>query len=195
VTDHWRRLRGLAVGLCLVGAVLAYMGSGRPYASALVVRPPAPVALVTVSGRTISPATTALALLALAGVAAILAVRGWVLRAAGLVLVATGTGIGYLALGTEYLRLRDSLIAASTASPVGAQDATVLQIHHTAWPLLTALGGVCVLLAGIVVVAGAGRWSTAVGARYERHRSPASDPWTELDAGGDPTLSDQGDDT
>ncbi len=140
------------------------------------------------TGAQVVPVSRALALVALAGVVALLAARGWTRRVVGIVLALAGTGI--------------------VASAVGQLSAARTPL----WPLLTVLGGLLVAVAGAGTVLRAGTWP-ALGARYDTpgqrrsagdtpgqqrrsagdasgQRRSAGDVWEALDRGEDPTRGD-----
>ncbi len=131
------------------------------------------------SGADVVPELVPVALVALAGVGATFATRGWARRMVG-VLVAAG---GLL------LAVRSAaawVAAAGAVRPLG--------------PLLAVLSGLLVLAAGALIAAGVG--ARRLGARYDAPtagmptadaRRAGADPadvdlWRALDAGADPTL-------
>ena len=165
-----------------------------------------------VTGRTVDSAPTALALVALAGVVAVLATRGIVRRAIGVVVALAGVGLIWRSAAAG------SAISTSRARELLAQkggvtnDSLVPHVQvHGGWSVLSILCGVLVVLAGAVIAGRGSRWA-AMSARYE---SPSSQPravpadgngtedstvaapanvdvsmWTALDRGDDPTEHD-----
>jgi hypothetical protein len=163
-----RRRYLVAVLLCLAGSALAAYAATRTWSVDVVPRGGGLSELRTTrTGADASPWLPALGVVGLAGAGALLATRGAVRRAIGVLLMAAGLVVPVLAL----------------AAAVGL------------WPLLCALGGLAVVAAGALAVAYGHRWP-AMGARYERRpdgQRPGADPtrsaWEALDRGEDPTSS------
>ena len=190
----------LALLLDLIGAGGALLIAVRHWQTITATRP-APLGdlVVQVSGRTVDSAPTALALVALAGVVAVLATRGVVRRIVGGILFLAGAGLVWRAavsasaVGTARAR---TLIADEHKSV----DATVLLPHvatHGEWPALTVVCGVLVLLSGALIAWRGHRWQV-MSALYERppdaeqQKSRAATAlWTALDRGDDPTAGSQ----
>ena len=149
-------------------------------------------------GQDVTGLPAALAVVGLAALVAVFAVRG-----AGRTVVAG-------AAGPERPRRRAAAPgpAPRTARPwtseaaqtTGDASATVEALSHTAWPYVTAAGGLLILLAGLLALRFGSRWP-AMSGRYERDGTPrprkaprtAPDPdrpeelWKALDRGEDPT--------
>lgn len=160
----------LALAAEVVGAGGALLVGTRTWQVVRTPRPsPLPPDVLSLTGRTVDAAATALALVALAGVVAVLATRGWVRRVVGVVIAAAGIALVWRAM--------------SAAGAVGAARARafVREYHPTVptdsrvaphvsvsggWPWLTVVCGVLILLAGAFVAARGHRWST-MSARYE----------------------------
>jgi hypothetical protein len=105
---------------------------------------------------------SALAVVALAGAGALLATRGAVRLAVGVVLAVTGLGI---------------VAGATRGLPA-------------AWPALCAVGGLAVAAVGALAVV-RGRGWPGMDTRYERAEPQRSDDlWAALDRGEDPTRED-----
>lgn len=192
-----RRYREFALALLLdaLGAGAALLLAVRHWQTIAVPRPaPLHDLTVNVTGRTVDSAPTALALVALAGVVAVLATRGVVRRVVGGVIAAAGVGLVWRALAAS------SAVSGGRARSIVADrrssaDLTGLAPHvttHGLWPALTVLCGVLVLAGGALVAARGHRWQ-AMSARYEapdeeRDRARAATTfWTALDRGEDPT--------
>jgi hypothetical protein len=163
------RGRTLAVVACVAGAGLALFAVGRTWTHVTVVRPaPLPPLHEARTGTALLPWLSALALVALAGAGALLATRGLLRAAVGVLLLLSGLGLA----GGAVARL------VAGASP--------------GWPLATALGGLIVAGAGLLTVARGREWP-GMGARYDRPvRAPGpprseSQIWDALDRGEDPT--------
>ncbi|MGI8761579.1 MAG: Trp biosynthesis-associated membrane protein [Jatrophihabitantaceae bacterium] len=193
-----------ALLLDLLGAAGALLISARTWQSVLTPRPrPFADDVLRLSGRTIDPASTALALVALAGIVAVLATRGRPRQLVGAVLALSGAGLvwrglgGLSAIGTQRAR---SLVESEHSG--GVIDSSVLPrlTVHPAWPVLSAACGVLVLVAGVLVAVRGARWA-AMSARYDSPggpRAPSADPeaeraradaslWAALERGDDPT--------
>lgn len=148
-----------------------------------------------VTGRTIDAAPTALALVALAGVVAVLATRGSMRRVVGGVIAVAGAGLIWRAIesgdAVSSDRARDLLGWPFTGccfpSPSPRVEASVV------WPALTAVCGVLIVVSGALIAWRGHRWQV-MSARYETPPTQESDPaktaatlWTKLDRGEDPT--------
>jgi hypothetical protein len=120
------------------------------------------------TGAALLPWLPALALVALAGAGAVLATRGLLRTAVGVLLLVCGLGLAVGAL-----------------SQLGSGAAA-------GWVLAAALGGLAVAAAGVLTVARGRAWP-GMAARYERPVPAAGPPktgaqfWDALDRGDDPT--------
>ncbi|MDT4939285.1 MAG: hypothetical protein QOG80_2956 [Pseudonocardiales bacterium] len=195
---------GAALLLELLGGAMSLLLATRDWQTVRTARErPLADDVLQVTGRTLDAAPTALALVALAGVVAVLATRGVVRRMIGGVIGAAGgllvwrglTGLG--ALSAQ--RARD--LVQSRHSGVGVDVTSLPRVTvHEQWPWLTAACGALVLVAGALALARGHRWS-AMSARYEaptaapvapqdvaaaRSRADAT-LWKALDSGDDPT--------
>ncbi|MET8445820.1 TIGR02234 family membrane protein [Streptomyces sp. NPDC005209] len=151
---------------------------------------------LTAKGSDVTGVPAALAIVGLAALVAVFAVRrAGRLLVAGL-LALSGVGIVAAALtGASDSSALDDKAARTT----GDTSATVAALSHTAWPYVTAAGGVLILLAGLLALR-YGRLWPAMSGRYERGTTrprrtaaAAADPdrpeelWKALDRGEDPT--------
>jgi uncharacterized membrane protein (TIGR02234 family) len=186
-----------AVLLDLVGAGLALLVASRHWQAVVLPRQrPLADAVVQLTGRRIDNAPTALALVALAGVVAVIATRGWARRSVGVVLAAAGvvvvwrSALWFTAISDA--RARTAPKASVAVDPLVHPAVTV----HAVWPTLSIVAGALIIVAGTLVAIRGAQWG-ALGARYER---PAGndDPeqerqraeatmWAALDVGDDPT--------
>jgi uncharacterized membrane protein (TIGR02234 family) len=156
-----------------------------------------------VTGRTVDSAPTAMALVALAGAVAVIATRGVVRRVVGAVIALAGAGIVWRAIAaTSAVSRSRARELVRDKHPSVTSTAVPRVSTHDAWALLTVGCAVLVVVAGVLIAAYGGRW-TSMSARYE---SPAvqADPeavaarraradaamWTALDRGDDPTARD-----
>ncbi|MDT0391908.1 TIGR02234 family membrane protein [Streptomyces sp. DSM 41921] len=151
---------------------------------------------LTASGSDVTGVPAALAVVGLAALVAVFAVRraGRVVVAALLALSGAGTVAAALFGASDSSALDEKAARAS-----GDTSASVAALSHTAWPYVAAVGGVLLLLAGLLALR-YGRLWPAMSGRYERggtprprRRAPAADPdrpeelWKALDRGEDPT--------
>ncbi|MBC9724602.1 TIGR02234 family membrane protein [Streptomyces sp. TRM68367] len=151
---------------------------------------------LTAKGSDVTGVPAALAIVGLAALVAVFAVRraGRLVVAALLALSGVGTVTSAL-LGTS----DSSALDEKAAQASGDTSATVDAFTHTAWPYVAAAGGILILLAGLLALR-YGRLWPAMSGRYERSGAPrprraaaAPDPdrpeelWKALDRGEDPT--------
>jgi uncharacterized membrane protein (TIGR02234 family) len=182
----------ILVGLAASG--LCALAVARPWARAAATVRGLPPIEASVDGADVAPVAAALAVVCLAGFGAVLATRGWVRRALGIVIVASAVVVVAVAVVPESTTglLEDALAARGWTG--GGYGRSV-----TAWRVAAAASGVVVMAAGAVVTRFAGEWAT-MGTRYDspsegRQTSqaaadgPMSDAamWRALDDGGDPT--------
>ena len=104
-----------------VGAVLVLLAVREQWAQA-VFTPPKPLTseVVNVSGTDLVPLAGGLGLAALAGLVAVIATRGWVRRAVGVLLALFGAGAGAAVLTTVTAQTVLSVAAGKVASPESA---------------------------------------------------------------------------
>ncbi len=186
----------MALLVNVLGAAGALLIASRTWQTIITPRPtPLPDVATSVSGRTVDAAPTALALVALAGVVAVLATKGVARRAVGAVLLLAGAALVWRALSAAA-----AVSASRAAAIVRAQHASVTGsgaaprvATSAAWPALTVVCGVLVAIAGALVAWRGAAWQ-AMSARYERPADPQRDTsrastalWSALDRGEDPT--------
>ncbi len=169
---------------------------GRPFPGADV---------LPLSGRTIDAAPTALALVALAGVVAVLATRGLARRVIGALVVLAGAGmIWRSALAVSAVGASRARSLVRLKHPRVSLSSTVVPhvTAHAVWGVLSLVCGALALLGGVLVAARGGSWGT-MSARYDapgtrrrvdgaevaRHKAEAA-LWGALDRGEDPTGHD-----
>lgn len=190
-----RRELGMAVLLCLVGALVVTVSVGRPWAA---VSLPGDALLeggrLGVPGTELVPGVRALGLVGLAGVVALAATRRGGRTAVGAVLALAGTAVVALAVRTA----ADLDRQVSAAERVREVLSTRAPVDGTAWPWVCAVGGLLLVGAGALVAVRGPRW-VALSARYEppapgaaaapASAAPPADRqlWDELDRGEDPT--------
>ncbi|SNQ48234.1 Tryptophan-associated transmembrane protein [Frankia canadensis] len=189
-----RRERGLAVLGCLLGSGLVLACGGATWVSARIGAPhsgqdgsavAAPLA-VHWTGNRLASAATALALLGLAAVVAIVATRRIGRTVVGLLAAAAGIGVVYVTarIGLDPL---PALRRTDEVRPfaVGGQ-ASITDIHRTAGPWLAMLGGVLLTAAGALAAARGRRWPVMSG-RYQARDARPVDAWDAIERGHDPT--------
>jgi len=176
--------RGLATAavVCAAGAGLVLLAATRTWSTTVTVRAaPLPPERVAHTGGDLTAWLPALALVALAGAGALLATRGAVRRAVGVLLMLAGAG---LAAG-------------------GAARFHLASGGGRAWPVLVVVGGLAVVWSGYRTLRDSAAWP-AMGSRYERaDRASAAERggrdrgdagmWDDIDHGVDPTVGDAAD--
>ncbi|WP_431997452.1 TIGR02234 family membrane protein [Streptomyces fungicidicus] len=151
---------------------------------------------LTANGSDVTGVPAALAVVGLAALVAVFAVRGAgrLVVAALLALSGAGTVVAAVLGATD-----SSALDEKAAEVSGDTSAAVGALSHTAWPYMAAAGGALLLLAGLLALR-YGRLWPAMSGRYERNgavrprRRPArvdpdrpEDLWKALDRGEDPT--------
>jgi uncharacterized membrane protein (TIGR02234 family) len=184
-----RELTAAAV-LGAVGAAIVTGFAGRTWAT---VAEHAGAGLETLNqhltGRDLNGVVAALGWAGLAGIAALLATRGWARVAIGALLAAFGV---IVAIASPYAVGRAHVIAAAGEKSNLARVGGEVAVHVTAWWTLSLAGGVLLAAAGLLTVV-RGRGWPGMSARYDRPgtaRTAGEDPaslWKALDRGDDPT--------
>ncbi|MEU5399413.1 TIGR02234 family membrane protein [Streptomyces sp. NPDC005963] len=191
--DNGRRSLVLALLLGALGAAVVLLTSGQTWAEGTAQVGGGTLAL-DAEGGDVTGVPSALAVVGLAALVAVFAVRraGRVLVAA--VLALSGAGAALAAFRGAY---DSSALDAEAARTSGNASATIDALTHTAWPFVTTGAGVLILLAGVLALRYGRHWPSMSG-RYEREASPrkATPPanpdrpeelWKALDRGEDPT--------
>ncbi|MFE5855711.1 TIGR02234 family membrane protein [Streptomyces sp. NPDC056500] len=191
--DNGRRTLVLALLLGAIGATVVLLTSGQTWAEGTAEVGGGTLAL-DAEGRDVTGVPAALAVVGLAALVAVFAVRraGRVLVAA--VLALSGAGAALAAFRGAY---DSSALDAEAARTTGNASATIDALTHTAWPFVTTAAGVLILLAGVLALRYGRQWPSMSG-RYEREATPRAakppaDPdrpeelWKALDRGEDPT--------
>ncbi|MFJ4683378.1 TIGR02234 family membrane protein [Streptomyces sp. NPDC091377] len=151
---------------------------------------------LTATGSDVTGVPAALAIVGLAAMVAVFAVRRAGRYAVAALLALSGAGTVAAAL---FGASDSSALDEKAAQASGDTAATVGTLSHTAWPYVAAVGGALILLAGLLALR-YGRFWPAMSGRYERgtvprgpRRAPTVDPdrpedlWKALDRGEDPT--------
>ncbi|RSS79993.1 TIGR02234 family membrane protein [Streptomyces sp. WAC06614] len=189
-----RRSVAVALPLGALGATVVLLASGRTWARGTADVGGGSLPL-TADGRMVTGVPAALAVVGLAALVAVFAVRGpGRLLVSGL-LALSGLGAAVAAVsGASDRTALDHEAARTTADT----SATVAGLTHTAWPYVTACGALLILAAGLLALRFGRSWP-AMGGRYERDGGrPAGRPapvdperpedlWKALDRGEDPT--------
>ncbi|MFE9295739.1 TIGR02234 family membrane protein [Streptomyces niveus] len=204
--DATRRRAGRSLGAALLlgaaGSAVVLIASGQTWAEGSAVVAGGNVSL-DAGGRDVTGVPAALAVVGLAALVAVFAVRtaGRLLVSALLALSGAGATVAALIGASDSAALDDK-----AARTTGDTAATIGALTHTAWPYVTAAGGLLILLAGLLALRYGAHWPTMSG-RYERDgtprapraprparaTAPAVDPdrpediWKALDRGEDPT--------
>lgn len=177
-----RELRA-AVGLCLLGSALLLLALSRSWLAYRYAAPaPLPARQLTVAGSQLAPGARALALLGLAGVAALLATRGLARALVGLLVAVAG-------FAAAAVVVRVLLAPGRAVAGVAAADGEPLGTDLGGWPYVALAGGVLVAAAGLLVVVRGRKWA-AMPARYDRPEQAEGgqlSAWDSLDRGEDPT--------
>ncbi|GAA1885418.1 TIGR02234 family membrane protein [Streptantibioticus ferralitis] len=190
--------RSLAVALLLgaAGAALVLLAAGKTWSTGTA--PSAgSVIPVTATGKAVTGLPDALALVGLAALVAVFAVRrvGRLVVSALLALCGAGTVAACVTGAADTKALN-----AAAAKASGLTGTAVQHVGHTGWPWVAAVGGLLLLLAGALAIVRGAAWPT-MSSRYERAGGPrpqraarrAPDPeqpgemWKALDRGEDPT--------
>jgi uncharacterized membrane protein (TIGR02234 family) len=185
-----RRSYALTLAACLAGAALSAYAVTRTWSLQLTPRTGMSDLRTARTGADAEPWVIGLALVALAGTGALLATRGVLRRALGVLLALAGVGV---AVG--------AIVGRSRVDPGSAGAGA------TVWPVLCVAGGVIIVLGGVTAARLGGSWPT-MSARYDRRpvapaqsrpaepeaaAEPALEPvdhraaWEALDRGDDPT--------
>jgi uncharacterized membrane protein (TIGR02234 family) len=189
--------RSLAAALLFgaVGAAVALLSSRQEWASGSATVPGGSFPLAA-KGSDVTGVPAALAIVGLAALVAVFAVRR-----AGRTLVAGLLALsGAGAVVAAVLGAGDSAALDEKAAEVsGDTAATIGSLGHTVWPYVGAAGGALILLAGLLALRYGRSWPS-MGGRYERDGTPRPrkaarpvDPerpeelWKALDRGEDPT--------
>ena len=147
---------------------------------------------LSVTGEQVEPVLVGLAVIAVAGVAAAVALSGLARRILGVILSAAGVG-GLVTAGLGWVHPPSAaelpgLLGSAAGGAAAVPDAVVTT---TAAPLLAIAGGLVVAAGGVVLAVGEKRLPR-MGARYSapgaaRPVDPERAAWDELNAGVDPT--------
>ncbi|MFD9307191.1 TIGR02234 family membrane protein [Streptomyces sp. NPDC060048] len=192
--------RSVAVALLLgtLGATVVLLASGRVWARGVAAVGGGSLPL-SADGRAVTGLPAALAIVGLAALVAVFAVRGKSRLLVSALLALSGLGAAVAALARSDGRRALDAEAARTTADTAARVAGLTQ---TAWPYVTAAAAALILVAGLLALRFGHAWP-AMGGRYERdgsprpRKAPVVDPdrpedlWKALDRGEDPTGRDK----
>jgi uncharacterized membrane protein (TIGR02234 family) len=195
--DRGPRRRSLAAALVLgaTGATVVLLASGQTWGEGATTAAQGALPL-SVGGRDVTAVPAAFAVVALAALVAVFAVRraGRVVVAAVLALSGAGTVPAAVLAASD-----TTALTAKAAEATGLTSADVVNVTHTPWPWAAAAGGLLLLIAGLLALRYGRHWP-AMSARYERTDRPAprgartvadlgrsDELWKALDRGEDPT--------
>ena len=185
----------LMLGVVSAGLAVTATTGGRPWGEATVESTGMPPRTFVVDGPAAAAGTGALALVALAGLGAVLATVGPWRRAVGVLVAVAGAGVlaqALLAGAGIDADVREDAADTSASADQRAVDEAIEQGDTGAWRWAAAAGGAGTAGAGVLTVLHAGRWPT-IGRRYEAPVTTAgasrdeTDLWRSLDRGDDPT--------
>jgi uncharacterized membrane protein (TIGR02234 family) len=170
------------IGLLVVGAAVLWLSSRLTWSWSRELTPLRGTVVVGKRGSEVAPALVPLAILAVAGIAAVFAIGGWGRRLVGVL-------VGVAGLAAVWVGV-DGLPAVFGAHP-GDYPLSQVVIGH----LLAVLAGLLVLAAGVQVVRHAngmprlgGSYQTPSAAK--RRRDPDTELWQALSEGRDPTVNE-----
>lgn len=189
----------------LIGAGAVLLLATRDWQTVRTPRPrPFPDDVLGLSGRTLDAAPTALALVALAGVVAVIATRGLARQIVGVLVTLSGLLLVWRCIdaipAVSESRAR-ALVHDKHPRLVSAGAAAPQVTTHPVWAVLSVIAAVLVLLAGAAIAWRGSRWG-AMSGRYEAPtRAVDDDPeaarmradaslWSALERGEDPTDHD-----
>ncbi|GHJ98293.1 membrane protein [Streptomyces sp. Y2F8-2] len=188
--------RSLAVALLCgaAGAAVALLSTRQSWSAGTVAVAGGDYSL-TAKGSDVTGVPAALAIVGLAALVAVFAVRSTGRLLVSLLLALSGAGtIAAALLGAS----DNSALDEKAAQAAGDTSATATALTHSAWPYVAAAGGALLLLAGLLALR-YGRLWPAMSGRYERDGTPRprrtkpvdpdrpEDLWKALDRGEDPT--------
>lgn len=192
VVDAERRRLAGTVLLVVAGGALILVAAGRGWASVTVPRQaPFGALRLSLSGRNLYPALTGLAVVALIAAVLVLVLGGWPRRALGGLLVLLAGWTGWYA-GRGIHRPATSRVLALAGDRLSSRTGPPLVQSHPAWAGAALAGSICLLVAGLVLLARSGGWRLGLSGRYAApaEAAAANDPWRQLDRGEDPTIRD-----
>ncbi len=218
MTSRGRREYTLTLVLAAAGAGLVLLALRQVWAHAVYAPPhPLPAQDFAVSGQALEPVAGGLAIAALACLAAVIATRGVLRRATGvlLALIGAGTAVAAAAAVTSGAVLTAATSAVPTAGQFSGSTtsgntsgaySSVLSVAGIAqghaviggqpWQVAAVLGALVIVLAGLATAWRGTRWPV-MSARFERpgqrpvrRATDSATLWESLNRGEDPTDPD-----
>jgi uncharacterized membrane protein (TIGR02234 family) len=188
----------LALCCCVLGGAVALVGAGRAWVQGRAVQGPLQVPL-RVTGSSLAPAVPALAVAALTGGLALIAVRGRVRSALGACLLTCGS-LG-AAVTAAQARPGAATLAERAGAALGSASASTERMTGTWWPWVSLVGSLLYAGGGGLAALRGARWP-GMSARYSAAPAPVGSPapapppvldqaldqWRALDRGEDPTV-------
>lgn len=172
------RSRRTALTLLLISAVGILIASSFTWVTAQVfVLGGSGTRELTLSGNAVLPAVTSLAIVALAGALAVLALKGWARQLIGVL-------VAMIAVVIE-----TSVIRFVAQPTIDSGNDTVHSIGLSPWWVLVILLALLMLISGVLIIGFSRSW-TAMGSKYEAEgmrKQAELSPWDALNAGQDPT--------
>lgn len=186
-----RELAG-ALLLAVLGGGLMLIAAGRSWASVTVPRqPPFGVVRLALTGRTLYPPLTGLAVVALIAAVLVLVLGSWPRRLLGVLLVLLAGWTGWYA-GRGLGRPSMSRVLQLGGDRLSQRSGALAVQPHPGWASLALVGSACLLASGVLLLIRSGGWRTGLSNRYAApaEAAQAADPWRQLDRGEDPTIRD-----
>ncbi|MFG2499462.1 TIGR02234 family membrane protein [Streptomyces sp. NPDC048441] len=190
-----RRSIAVALSLGAVGAALTLLASRQTWANGTATVAGGELPL-SATGSDVTGVPAALAIVGLASLVAVFAVRKAGRMLVSLLLALSGAGT----VASALLAANDSgALDEKAAEASGDAAATIGDLSHTGWPYAAAAAGALILVAGLLALTCGKSWP-AMSGRYERDGAPRprkaapvvdpdrpEDLWKALDRGEDPT--------
>ncbi|HJQ43335.1 MAG TPA: Trp biosynthesis-associated membrane protein [Jatrophihabitantaceae bacterium] len=188
-----------ALLLDLIGGGAALLISTRHWQTVHIDRePPLPDHTLEITGRHLDNAPTAVAVVALAGVVAVIAVKGLARNVVGAALALAGVILMWRSLALLDPTSFSWVLHHYQSDPsVAVGIDTSRPSSHRVWPWLSTVSGLLIVVAGVLIAARGHTWAT-LSARYEAPTAATQDDdvararrdasmWQSLDRGDDPT--------
>lgn len=188
-----RRLYAPVVLATLAAGGLAFFSAGRTWAEADVKAPGLASARVAVTGSDAQPLATALAVVVVTAALAILAAGPRLRRVVGGLTMLVAVTAGVAVVVARRGGIDDAVVSAAEKSPAYTGPASLGDISHTPWDLVTATAFVIAVVLGAVTLRLAPQWPT-MSSRYDAPTSRPQDDtsdadlWKAMDRGEDPTV-------
>lgn len=188
-----RREAAVVLLVAAVSAAVVLLAAGRAWLD-LAAQRQAPLAPLSrqVSGRTLHPALSGLAVVALLAVVLILVTGRWLRSLFAVLLLLASAAMVWLSVGTfaSPSRARVLDLLGDRGQLVSGQLSTHLA---PAWPVISLAAAVLLAVAALVAALRCRGWNLGLSARYAAPADAArmGDPWRAMDRGDDPTVNDR----